>query len=177
VVEAPAPQPHDELRRFLTMLEDELGAALQRHPEWFGDYHERFRVAWSEVKPLLSDARDALDPTKLTETQLRDQGLTGAQLQLKMALLDGAAQRLHDAETRSGPATGLRARFRARFPRAASFLGRLAGRISDVAGPAHWFGAFLDVANTILKSLVGVLPIAEPIREFKDAVKAVVSAF
>ena len=177
MVEAPTPpSPHAELRRFFKVLEQELDHVLERHPKWFGAYLDQFVAAWSEVKPYFGDARDALDQKKVSEDDLRRQGLTGSQLALKMAMFDGARNRFHKADSPNSASAGIRGRIRRRFPRVTSFFEGLSGRIPGIAGPAHWFGAFLDIANNILKSILGVLPIAEPISEFKDAVKAAVSA-
>jgi hypothetical protein len=183
VEEASISSPRDELQRFLRSLEDELDQVLDRHPEWFASFWQQFYDAWREVRPYVGEAHDALDPARaqseegVSEEDLKRQGLTGAQLKLKMALFDEARDRFHNADRPGGPTGRLRASIRRRFPRLGSLFDRLAGGMSRMAGPAHWFGAFLDVSNTILKSLIGVLPVAEPIREFKDAVKSVVSAF
>lgn len=92
-----------------------------------------------------------------------------------MALLDHTVTRLHDPQPRDRPAGSVGA-LRRRFPKTSAAVDRSTARIKRLATGAHWFGAFLDVANNILKSLGAVVPV-EGIREFKDAVKAVVSAF
>lgn len=187
-MEEPEPDAYAELRKFLTTLRSELDEALREHEEWFGDLHEQFRAAWSELQAQhhFEEAVAALNPARmseedlrrrgLTEEDLRRRGLTGQQLALKMALFNSARERFHKADARGGRMRGLRNRARRRFPRAASFLASLSSSIRGLAGPAHWFGAFLDVADKILESLIDVLPGGEAIKEFKDAVKAVVSA-
>lgn len=113
-------------------------------------FRREFQAAWLEVGPQFDDARAALET--VSETQLREHGLTGDQLRLKMALLDHALERLHDPQPPDSPTRSVGA-LRRRFLKAASRFDSLTARVRQQATRAHWFGAFLDVANNILKSL------------------------
>jgi hypothetical protein len=155
-VAAQEPRPQDQLRRFLDTLHDELQWALDRHPEWFGRRHREFIDAWRELQERFEAARRGLE--EVDPDALAREGLTGAQLRLKLALFDDALDHLRGSSPPGDGPRGPLARLR-----------RLLGRRRGVA---RLFDKLLEVANVILDSLGDVIPGAGAIGEFKDEVKS-----
>jgi hypothetical protein len=152
------------LRVFLRQVEEML-ADLQENPRPIvpGRYHESMKAAWLEVQPLFADAVAGLQSAESDlMNKLKAAGLTGSQLVFKLTIFQHAHAELMDHGT---PKEGQ--------PRKRPWWKRWFGLFK----PAwkRWFGLFkaaLKAADVILGSLTSVLPIVEPIKEYKEAVEA-----
>jgi hypothetical protein len=149
--------PDESLRRlkeFLRQLESLLDDLVQNpHPVIPGRFHESMKSAWAEVQPKFQIAAGHLVATNTSV--LEQAGLTGAQLEFKIAIFDYCHGELADHVT---AAKG----HRKKRPWWKRWI--------------HLFLPTLKAADVVLGSLAEVLgPLGaplEPIKEYKEAVEA-----
>jgi hypothetical protein len=79
--------PKPELERFINELHALVEHAL-RDPDLFAEHYPRIQAAWQEVEPRFDEIQKELANPRITEKMLTDHGLTGAQLELKLAIFD-----------------------------------------------------------------------------------------
>lgn len=182
------PQPPTELttddREALVRLFDDLRDVLQvgiDHEVWFPhDLREPLRMAWADVQPQFEEAKNWIR-SKNHDKDLIARGLSGAQLQMKLAGFNGAKADFHAERRRHDP------------PRS---LGQLINRVifpmerpeppnpepTDTKPKGWWgrvlrpFRSVLKWVNLLLGSIGVVIPPAEVIKEFKEGVEGAAAA-
>jgi hypothetical protein len=121
----------------------------------------RLREAWREVEPLLEDMRRMV-ASGTFEEELRRHGLTGVQLEFKLAPFERVLRTLQ-AEDRRPPPRGFLGRARDRLKR---FLGGIP------VGPVFWLHKALQKADIVLGSLAEALQVGGALTEFKQGVES-----
>ena len=144
------PNDLEALKEFLDDLRKLLKDVVDKpRPLIPGRHHEALKEAWGSIELKFENVKMEIN-TNLWST-LMDHGLTGVELDFKLKVFQHARDDLLDY--------GL-------------------AKDGDPKDPAYWppfawlFRRALKGANVILGSLAKIIPVAEPIREFKEAIEA-----
>lgn len=131
-----------------------------------GDVPKLIREAWKEVEPRFDMMLRELDVYlakkeepghgEIFEAQLRERGLTGNQLKLKLRIFDTRKQEFYDEWAQFENLTDQQKK------RKRGFMGGVIDRI-------------LRIIQRILRSLLGLLGGAEAVDEFKGMIEEVIS--
>jgi hypothetical protein len=195
--EKDAAQARTQLSAFLADLERLIDTLLSDRPELIGYAHGAMASAWAEVQPRFKEVRDELARTTAgpkgssrptpneVDAQLRDHGLTGAQLELKLNQYGAAAAALIEELVGVDEAERYWQQWlrRLRGSRAAGWVKRRleAVRAMGRRSLRSTFRRLCRIANNILDSLgdalnvvPGVGAAVKGIQEFKDALEVAV---
>jgi hypothetical protein len=141
------PDDVQRLREFLTAVETLLDNLVNHRTDVVSaDLRPAFQSAWPEAKNAFMKARAALESPDILES-LNAVGLTGKQLDLKLAGVAAAKEQWENAE--ASPDAGPK--------------------------PSRLLRKFLDWVDTVLGSLSVAVPWVELIAEYKDCVRNDVS--
>jgi hypothetical protein len=196
-----AAQARRQLSLFLSDLEDLLDTLLRDRPELIGYAHGAMASAWVEVKPRFQVVNRELFRVTYGETadqeesslprpaevdaHLREHGLTGVQLELKLDQYGAAAAALIEELASADEAERYWQQWlgRLRGSRAAGWVKRRLQAVRAIGRRSlqSKFGRLFRIANNILDSLgdalnfvPGVGAAAKGIKEFKDALEVAV---
>ncbi len=151
--EMPADEARRRLREFLDQLKTLLDDFVKSPRAVPGRFHESMKAAWKEIEPKFEDADKELDSNaSALSNNLETQGLAGPQLIFKLSVFRHARDELADHTARST-------------------------LLQDDRWWNRWRGLFkytLKAADVILGSLAKVVPVLEPIKEFKEALETAV---
>jgi hypothetical protein len=192
-----AAQARTELSDFLDDLERLVDTLLRDRPELIGYAHGAVASAWVEVQPRFDEVRRELgrttpepkgpslpQPTEV-EARLREHGLTGAQLELKLHQYGAVAAALIEELAGVDEAERYWHQWlrRLRGSRAAGWVKRRLETVRAIGRRSlqSTFGRLCRIANNILDSLgdalsfvPGVGAAVKAIQEFKDALEVAV---
>lgn len=149
-----------DLPSFLDALEQLLGYIVNNAEILFipafrdQEFLRLTRNAWTEVQATLETERER--HTEWNPEALRREGLTGAQLRLKMEMFDRMFAEFPAVQAAVRP----------------SFL--MPKRRKWWHFPMRWFDKTLNLANVILKSLAGGVPGLGAVEEFKGLLESAI---
>lgn len=187
----------ERLVEFLEEFRELLDGLLHERPDWFGYRHATLVDLWdAEVKALIETVTNELRrtppqpapqdfPPEAVDDALHAHGLTGNQLEVKLAPLHPALAALFDEMDSTDEAEAFWNRWlsRLRGSRAARLIQSQLGRVRSAGRHAvrSKLGRVLRIADKILDSLgealafiPGVGSAVSATREFKEALEVVI---